>query len=896
MPQVPTAVLGVSRRGSDYPRPFGTLMLLKALGRDERAEVFIGLRPDGVDRVCIVKLLRAPALEAPGARAALRAQAGWLVARVQGNLVQIYDVGEVDDRVFFVNEFVEGRDMGAVLKSASSGLPPEVAVYAAQEIAGALGYIRKNEEKATGVRTSLLGLSAADVLVSRDGVFKLLHHGSCLAPANVESAARNAAAASMISPALAAGNADARADVFFVGALLWQMLSGKALADEAQTHVEALRAGRFTPPALPAGDRPAALDQLVAAALAPLSDDRPTDCDLLVDELGRVLKALGRDGAESARGMMAERFGAELETEAQQVARLAAMADREAARLGPRTPSRTLTNFEDTGRPSPSLPRKEAELRPGAVIPGTRYRTLEKLGEGGMGAVYAAEHVDIERKVALKLVHSELLRNPVVLRQFRQEARAASRIGNPYICDVTDWGELPDGRVFFVMEFLDGPSLGRVLKERRRLPPSRCIPVLRQVAKALGAAHEKGIVHLDVKPDNVLLLHRFGRHDAVKVVDFGVAGILGQASGNMKVMGTPEYMAPERATGKGYDHRSDIYSLGVMAYEMIVGEVPLQGTTPLETLAMQASEPPDAISERLTRPVPQALEAAVMRMLEKAPEHRPQSMAEVEALLCEAQIDARIRTPWDDLPLPSVDPERAARLSRRMSTHLRRLRLSLAVVASVAVLSAGTSTYFAVRGPVRSDLASLPPLPPKPVVTGPAFERLPAPAPPPPPAPAAAPAMAGESAESGEGARSGSPSRRRRDEQSSTTGARDPVISREAAGRGRAALAAGRFVQAKTEFDLAVLADSNNADAVGGLAEVLFEQARYHDAVYYAQRAVRLASRSARNHTILGDVYAKLGRYPEAQKAYQRAAALAPDDADIKASLERVNERLGGGG
>ena len=197
-----------------------------------------------------------------------------------------------------------------------------------------------------------------------------------------------------------------------------------------------------------------------------------------------------------------------------------------------------------------------------------------------MGAVYLAEHVDIERKVALKLLHSDLVQNPLVLRQFRQEARAASRIGNPYICDVTDWGEVEDGRVFFVMEYLDGASLGTVLKEERRFAPARSIPILRQVAKALGAAHEKGIVHLDVKPDNVLLLEKDGRQDAVKVVDFGIAGLLGQGSAGGKVMGTPEYMAPERAQGLGYDHRSDIYSLGVMAYEMLVGEVPAAGRRP----------------------------------------------------------------------------------------------------------------------------------------------------------------------------------------------------------------------------------------------------------------------------------------------------------------------------
>src|SRR5207237_173042 len=190
------------------------------------------------------------------------------------------------------------------------------------------------------------------------------------------------------------------------------------------------------------------------------------------------------------RETMGELFSALLDVDGQELARLSLAADKELPRVTARPRAATLTNFDPLSKRATISISTEGDLPLGEVIPGSRYRVLEKLGEGGMGAVYAAEHVDIERKVALKLVHAELLRNPLVLGQFRQEARAASRIGNPYICDVTDWGELPDGRVFFVMEYLDGQSLGKVLKQKRRLHPARVIPILRQVAKALGAAHE----------------------------------------------------------------------------------------------------------------------------------------------------------------------------------------------------------------------------------------------------------------------------------------------------------------------------------------------------------------------------------------------------------------------
>src|SRR5260370_2332810 len=167
-------------------------------------------------------------------------------------------------------------------------------------------------------------------------------------------------------------------------------------------------------------------------------------------------------------------------------------------------------------------------LAPGKVVPGTRSRIVSKRGEGGMGSVYAAEHVDIERKVALKVLRADAAPDPETLQLFRQEARAASKIGSAYICDVTDFGEVPDGRVFFVMEYLEGESLGRVLRESTHVDPARTIAILRQVAKGLRAAHEKSIAHLDAKPHNIMLQRQGRRGDAVKLVDFGIAGLLNQ--------------------------------------------------------------------------------------------------------------------------------------------------------------------------------------------------------------------------------------------------------------------------------------------------------------------------------------------------------------------------------
>jgi len=738
------------------------------------------------------------------------------------------------------------------------------------------------------------------VIASREGTIKVVHHGSAVAPTVQSLAEKDVGRVSLIAPEHLQGGGSPRGDVFAVGALLWQMLTGKPLGGEsAGEHLERLRSANFQAPrasAVVGPDRaiPPQLDDLLAAALAAKPEDRPVSCEALRAHLVSVVKGVGGAGSNALRALMSDLFTGALSAESAELAALSKIAEKELPRLAARPRAATLTNFDPMsirgGTPSPLS--RDSELPIGEVIPGTRYRVKEKLGEGGMGAVYLAEHVDIERRVALKLVHAELLRNPMVLGQFRQEARAASRIGNPYICDVTDWGELPDGRVFFVMEYLDGSSLGRILEQIRKLPPARCIPILRQVTKALGSAHEKGIVHLDVKPDNVLLVGKEGRADAVKVVDFGVAGILGQQGGSSRVMGTPEYMAPERATGKTYDHRSDVYSLGVMAYEMLVGEVPFQGPTPIETLSLQASEVPDRINERLRHPIPEALETVVMDMLEKSPSRRPQSMAEVEARLLEAQIEAGIRTPWDDLALPAVAPERAARIARKLRASTRR---TVAIGAATAIAALGVIGIVAAVSQ-----------PPK-VMT---VTKLSAPTPraeiAPMPAPAAAvpaaPVIPGRTAGGASGTAGAGPagarggSRGRRDEHpEEASEPRDPVASRQAAQRGQDALDFGRHEEAKVEFERALAADSRSLAAIRGLADVSYELADYNNAAYYANRVVRTSPRAIKYLVLLGDASFKIGRWSDALGAYQRAQKIDPELEGIDDRIKNVLVKLGRG-
>jgi len=290
--------------------------------------------------------------------------------------------------------------------------------------------------------------------------------------------------------------------------------------------------------------------------------------------------------------------------------------------------------------PAPARRDDEGEMPAPEQLVGTvidsRYRIERVLGTGGMGAVYEAEHVEIGKKVALKVLHPQYSRQADLVARFRREARAASKVGHPNIVDVTDSGTTPDGDVYFVMERLDGLDLGEVLRHERRVAPDRVVAIGTQVCRALSAAHAAGIIHRDLKPENIFLVSREGVADFVKVLDFGIAK---QDMGNQNsprrlttpgiAMGTPEYMAPEQAAGKAIDGRVDIYSVGAILYEMLTADPPHHGANVMEILAKKATESPTPPRE-LNPDVPEQLEEVVMRCLERDPDRRPQTMGALE--------------------------------------------------------------------------------------------------------------------------------------------------------------------------------------------------------------------------------------------------------------------------
>ncbi len=287
----------------------------------------------------------------------------------------------------------------------------------------------------------------------------------------------------------------------------------------------------------------------------------------------------------------------------------------------------------------------------GQVLAG-KYRIDERLNEGGMGAVYRGTHVLMDKTVAVKVLRPALAADEKIVARFSREARAASRISHPHAVSVTDFGESEDGVVFLVMEYLDGKTLKEIIREEGPMPLPRVVEIIRQVGGALDAAHEQGIVHRDLKSDNIMLLNSAGP-DYAKVLDFGIAKVT-EPSGAYDpgltapdlVIGTPQYMSPEQCSQTSeVDARSDLYSLGVIIHEMLVGHVPFTGGSPTAIMMKHLQhEVPSVLQERPD--LPSGVGRVVQRAMAKRPDDRYQHVGDlVEDLTMAAGMEAATAPP-----------------------------------------------------------------------------------------------------------------------------------------------------------------------------------------------------------------------------------------------------------
>ena len=334
------------------------------------------------------------------------------------------------------------------------------------------------------------------------------------------------------------------------------------------------------------------------------------------------------------------------------------------------------------------------------------YTIVRVLGEGGMGRVYEARHTRIKgKRFAVKMLHPEFARQPEVLTRFQREAEAAAAIQSPYVVDVYDVDRAADGRAFLVAEFLDGKEFANYLDEVGKMPAGAAVRIVRQICKALQAAHDQGVVHRDMKPENVFLTGDPAQPIS-KVIDFGISK-LGDSPGGPSltktgmIMGTPSYMAPEQARGERVDHRADIYAVGAILYCALTGQRPFDRGDPTATLtAVLTQDPPRPRS--LEPSIPEPLEMIIQKAMAKRPDDRHQSMAELDADLAAyepAEIESQASNPnW--ARSTSSELVRTATLEKQGRT-VSLARPMILLLGALGLFWAAGSLILAITGVIR---------------------------------------------------------------------------------------------------------------------------------------------------------------------------------------------------
>src|SRR5215813_11485657 len=268
-----------------------------------------------------------------------------------------------------------------------------------------------------------------------------------------------------------------------------------------------------------------------------------------------------------------------------------------------------------------------------------KYIVEERLGAGGMGAVYRARHLSMERPVAIKFLHQRFVEDEAARVRFQTEARAAVKLRHANAVSVTDFGQTAEGCVYIVMELLEGRTLREILTREAPLETARAISLMLQTSAAVAAAHEAGIIHRDLKPSNILVTQSADQPAVVKVLDFGIATFTPDDDDDLtppanSVIGTPRYMSPEQYNGDELTPAADVYSLGVILYEMLAGMAPFTGSTPAEIAQKHANDPPHAPRE-IVAAIPEDIERIVLKALEKQPGGRFANAAEFHQELLE---------------------------------------------------------------------------------------------------------------------------------------------------------------------------------------------------------------------------------------------------------------------
>ena len=335
-----------------------------------------------------------------------------------------------------------------------------------------------------------------------------------------------------------------------------------------------------------------------------------------------------------------------------------------------------------------------------------RFKVLSLLGEGGTGQVYLAEHNVLERQFAIKVLRRDLISDQTAAERFRREARAASRMQHRNIVYISDFGSLKDGRLYLVMEYIPGDELATVIAGEGQLPPERAARILLQVADALDYAHDKGVVHRDLKSENIILTTERHRSDVVKILDFGLAKIL-YGAGNLdtitfkgQIFGTPEYIPPEQIVGDEVDQRADIYAMGVLAFELVTGRTPFIGTLMELLVAHRKLTPPIPSAVAPQAGIPACFDDIVARAMQKRPQDRFQRASDIARLLRDYLVSNKSRGGVLDSDLELVPPAGPI-------THPGPLPLNEVVAKAKAQAAAEAAPELAPEPPLETTGATL---------------------------------------------------------------------------------------------------------------------------------------------------------------------------------------------
>ncbi len=936
----------------------------------------------GMEKLCVIKTVL-PSLVALENAKRFRDEAMVVVRLQHGNLVPVFDAGRNDDQIYIAMEYVDGKDLLAVWNRCAQKrvpFPVDVAVYIVKELARGLGYAHAFG----GLKLVHRDVSPANVLLSYTGEVKLTDFGLARSTLKLQHTAPGIifGKLSYLAPEQARSEPlDGRTDLYAAGILLWELLTGQQLfpvkpaaaGDEGarrDSTADALARVRDPQIVLPSHVTPRVppeLDTIVMRALAREPARRYQSGEELRADLAAFLAAttpetdaarlaaflrpLFHDVAEKEReerdllmrgaaGLLSGAFSAEGPASAlagvpapvshqDQPDRAAGRRHTDTApRFGPppdgdrRASAATPIGHEHVGRSS-GVGRLGEDPRVGSTLGGRYY--LERLcGEGAMGRVYEARHVDIGRRLAVKILHSSFRHSEEVVERFRREARAASKIGHPNIVDVTDSGTTPDGAFYFVMEFLDGVDLEQLIQRDGALPLERALVITAQLTRALQAAHASEIIHRDLKPANVMLVNRKDDDDFVKVLDFGISrnmdlegsgdDVPGARRGLTRpdvAVGTPVYMSPEQAAGMRADALTDVYAVGGLLYEMLTATPPCAGDDVLTVLNKKATEEPVPVG-KLRPELPDDVQRLVMRALSRKPKDRQASMTALkdEVMRCLSSTQGTPPPVAPDLrqPVSSREHTRARRSTERLTTLRARSWMIGAgvgcLVALMAVVSFVRRTHSVdVATPASADSVAVATAPPP---ANPAPEVVPVAAPPAtepvnlkrparvveaapsatPPWPAASPPVFPQE----------QPAARRsvHGEHATPAGA---VAGAGSAAGAPAAPVAPSLAAAPAAPPIAaksVPPDSSSVEAILGRGQAAFDRGNYPEAIRRAREAIA-AGGAVSGHLLVADAYYHLQRYSDALKEYEVTLALEPSNALARRGRELAGRAAASG-